>query len=86
MGGDNILTLNKWKNFEKLLEHQIYVYKRPNYELGEFVNHPNVKIVEAPLLDISATYIRNCLTQKKSIQYLVPDRVFDYIQHSNMYR
>lgn len=86
MGGDNILTLNKWKNFDKLLEHQIYVYKRPNYELGEFVNHPNVKIVEAPLLDISATYIRNCLTQKKSIQYLVPDRVFDYIQHSNMYR
>jgi nicotinate-nucleotide adenylyltransferase len=86
MGGDNIATINKWKNFEKILEHKIYVYKRPNVAVGEYGNHPNVIIVEAPLLDLSATYIRDCLAQKKSIQYLVPDKVFEYIQHSNMYR
>lgn len=86
MGGDNLATLHKWKNYELILEnHEILVYKRPQYELGELQHHPNVKMFEAPLLSISASYIRTQLKAKRSIKYLVPDKVHDAIESGNIY-
>lgn len=87
MGGDNLATLRKWKNYEILLrDYEIYLYKRPNCDLGEFADHPNIRHFDAPLLDISATYVRQCLKEGKSVQYLVPDAVFQYLEGSNFYR
>jgi nicotinate-nucleotide adenylyltransferase len=87
MGGDNLGTIHKWKNYEILLrDFEIYLYKRPNYDLGAFENHPNVHHFEAPMLDISATYIRQCLQDGKSVQYLVPDAVYEYLEGSTLYR
>ncbi len=86
MGGDNLATIHKWKNYEVLLrDYQIYLYKRPKYELGQYEKHPNVYHFEAPMLDISATYIRKCLKDKKSIKYLVPERVEEYIDEAGLY-
>lgn len=86
MGGDNIATLHKWKNYELILRgYDIYVYRRPNYDLGDLATHERVKAFDAPLMDISATYIRNCLTSGKSIQYLVPDAVLKYIEEAKIY-
>jgi nicotinate-nucleotide adenylyltransferase len=87
MGGDNIATLQKWKNYEQILRgYNIYVYKRPQYELGELATHERVKVFEAPLMEISATYIRKCLSEKKSVQYLVPDAVQKYLEESKVYK
>ncbi|MEK7253664.1 MAG: nicotinate (nicotinamide) nucleotide adenylyltransferase [Bacteroidota bacterium] len=87
MGGDNLATLRKWKNYELILrDYEIYLYKRPKYELGELANHPNVRHFDAPLLDISATYIRQCRQAGKSVQYLVPDAVFEYLEGSSLYK
>lgn len=87
MGGDNLKTLPKWKNYDVLLEnYPIYVYKRPTYELGELVDHQNVHLCDAPLLNISASYIRQNIREGRSVQYLVPDAVFEYLNGSNMYR
>ena len=86
MGGDNIGSIHKWKNYELLLRgYDIYVYKRPNYDMGEWATQPRVKVFEAPLMEISATYIRNCLTTGKSVQYLVPDSVKTYLEESQLY-
>lgn len=87
MGGDNLATLDQWKNYEQLLAgFDIYVYRRPGIELGPFASHPRVKICEAPLLDISATYIRDCLRKGRSVRYLVPEAVFEYLESGNLYR
>jgi nicotinate-nucleotide adenylyltransferase len=86
MGGDNLLTLDKWKSHEKIVEHPIYVYKRPGSTGGLYEKHPNVHYMDAPLLDISATYIRDCLQQGLSIEYLVPDRVYEYLLNNKIYR
>lgn len=87
MGGDNIASLHKWKNYEMILEHhEIYVYKRPEYEMGILADHKSVSVFEAPQMKISASYIRNCLKEGKSIQYLVPPEVFEYLEGSSMYR
>ncbi len=87
MGGDNIATLHKWKNYETILaNYQIYVYSRPKYDSGPLVHHASVKTFEAPLMDISASYLRKCLKEGKSIQYLVPEEVFAYLSSSSLYK
>lgn len=87
MGSDNLATLHLWKNFELLLaNYDIYVYQRPGANPGEYAQHPRVRICEAPLLDISATYIRDCLQTGRSVRYLVPDAVFEYLEGSSLYR
>lgn len=87
MGGDNLGTLHKWKNYELILrDYSIYVYQRPEYELGELATHRSVTLFEAPLMKISASYIRKCLNNGHSVQYLVPEAVFDYLESSGLYR
>lgn len=87
MGGDNLKSLHKWKNYEHILEyHQIYVYKRPDYDLGELQDHPSVKILDAPLMQISASYIRKEIKEKRSVRYLVPDAVFEYLEKTTLYK
>lgn len=87
MGGDNLKHLPKWKNYEQILaNHEVYVYPRPNQTSDETLqNHPKVQQVDAPLLDISATFIRRLVHQNKSIRYLVPDTVADHIRIKKFY-
>ena len=88
MGGDNVESLPKWKNYELLLQnYDIYVYERPGYNTTLAEDNPRIKIVKnVPMMDISATFIRNAIREKKSIQYLVPEKVFDYLDGSQMYK
>jgi len=87
MGGDNLGGFHKWKNYEQILaQYSVYVYKRPNYELGELENHPKIKIFEAPMMNISASYIRDCIKEGYSIEYLVPDKVYHYLENSSLYK
>lgn len=86
MGGDNLRTLHKWKSYELLLEqYSIYVYQRPSYDLGDLATHPNIRIFEAPLMQISSSYIRKCIAEGHSVEYLVPGGVFEYLEKSGLY-
>lgn len=86
MGGDNLGTFHKWKNYEMILNnHKIFVYQRPNYDLGELQDHESITILDAPLLSISASYLRKQLKEGKSIQYLVSDKVYEYLNDSPLY-
>lgn len=87
IGEDNLENFTKWKNHEQILEQfGLYVYPRPHVTNSDLKRHPNVKIVEAPLLDISATYIRNCIKDNKSIRYLVPEPVEQMIRLKHFYK
>jgi nicotinate-nucleotide adenylyltransferase len=87
MGSDNIESLPKWKNYEAILKYyKIYAYKRGEIGDNDLYSHPSVKIFDFPLLDISASYIRNFIQQGHSIHYLVPDKVAKYIHDMNLYK
>ena len=87
MGEDNLASFTRWKNYERILQdYGLYVYRRPNVQLSELHSHPNVTFVEAPLLDISATFIRNCIRNKQSVRYLVPDVVEEMIRAKGFYQ
>jgi nicotinate-nucleotide adenylyltransferase len=86
IGEDNLATFPKWLNHERILEdYGLYVYPRPHAQLSDLKTHPNVRMVEAPMVDISATFIRNCIRKHQSIRYLVPDAVEALISSKGFY-
>jgi nicotinate-nucleotide adenylyltransferase len=86
LGEDNLLHFDKWKNHDKIVEYYgIYVYPRPESPDSEWRRHPNVKLVDAPLLDISATFIRESIRNNRSIKYLVPERVEEYLMRKKFF-
>lgn len=88
MGGDNLASIDKWKSFQILMDsYDIYVYQRTGYSVTKYANHHRVKIVEnVPMMDISATFVRNAIQDGKSVQYLLPDKVFEYLEGSSIYK
>lgn len=86
LGEDNLLNFNKWKNYEEILKHhQLYVYPRPNTEKNEFHNHSQVKLVNAPLIEVSSTEIRKAIQEKKDVRYFMPNAVWEYIKEMHFY-
>ena len=91
MGEDNLEQFANWKQHERILtEFGLCVYPRPARpgELAKpspFRQHPNVQLITAPLLDISATYIREAIRANRSIRYMVPDVVNEMIKRKNFY-
>ena len=87
MGMDNLESLHKWKNFEVILQnHELYIYPRPGSDGGKFKDHPKVKVIDAPLMEISASFIRQSIKAKKDVRYMMPQPVFEYIDEMNFYR
>jgi len=86
MGGDNLASLHKWKNYEQIVNnHEILVYLRPGYEVPDLAEHKHIQIIKAPLLEISSSHIRSLIKEGKSIKYLVTDTVYDYLQENPIY-
>lgn len=86
IGEDNLTHFHKWKNYEQILEHGLYVYPRPHSQSTEFHQHEKVKMVESPMVDISATFIRQCIQRNQSIKYLVTNDVQELIIGKGFYR
>src|SRR5450432_1144155 len=86
LGSDGYQNLSKWKNYEQLIKNVVfYIYLRPGFEKIPDFPGANIKVMDAPLLQISATYIRKILKEGKSIRYLVPDTVMEEIMANRYY-
>jgi nicotinate-nucleotide adenylyltransferase len=89
MGEDNLNSFHKWKNYETILNHyQIFVYPRINGEKAvvDLKNHASIKFINAPIVEISSTFIRQSIKDKKNVQPLLPQKVWDFIDHNNLYK
>ena len=101
MGEDNLRTLHKWHNYEQLLKnHTLYVYPRlltiqEEQEVGtinshisnDFSNEGNVIICEdAPVMKVSASFVRNAIKEGKDVRYLLTEPVHRYINEMNFYK
>lgn len=87
MGSDNLDSFPKWKNYEQILEQvELYVYPRKDAPTSELINHPKVKLIEAPLMEISSSFIRESIKNKKDVRYMVPEKVWDFIEEMNFYK
>lgn len=89
MGEDNLNSLHKWKNYEVILQnHDIYIYPRLSKEVvnPEFKSHPKIHKIDAPVVEISSTFIRDSIKAGKHVRALLPDEVWTYIDHNNLYK
>ncbi|MDW5289100.1 nicotinate (nicotinamide) nucleotide adenylyltransferase [Formosa sp. PL04] len=89
MGEDNLKGFHKWKNNDVILEnHNIYVYPRISEGKTEtqLKNHPKIHRVDAPIMEISSTFIRQAVYDGKSCKPLLPEHVWTYIDEMNFYR
>ena len=89
MGEDNLNSLHKWKNYEVILQnHDIYVYPRLNSgEIDEqFINHPKIHRVGAPVIELSSTFIRESIKKGKNVVPMLPNKVWEYVEHNLFYK
>lgn len=87
MGTDTLQTLKRWKNYEVILErYDIYAYPRPQSDVKEFLSYPRVKLTEAPLMELSASFIRKAIKEKRDVKYFLNDKVLEFIESKGLYR
>jgi nicotinate-nucleotide adenylyltransferase len=89
MGEDNLNSFHKWKNYEAILEnHEVYVYPRLNAgEMdNQFANHPKIHKINSPIIELSSTFIRENIKDKKNVRPLLPEKVWTEIDHNNYYK
>lgn len=87
MGADNLLAIDKWKEPERLLkQYRLLIYPRPGYSLEAQPQTKGLQVVDAPLLDLSATLIREGLRMGKNLRYLLPHGVYDLIAARGWYK
>lgn len=93
IGSDNLSQFDKWKDYKQILEnYELYVYPRPQIypnihrgDGGEFAWHHNVRLIDAPLIDISSDEIRKLLGEGKEVGNMLPVSVLDYIKELRLY-
>lgn len=87
MGMDNLQNFHKWKNHEQIISnHSIYVYPRQDSEADVFANHPNVIVTQAPVIEISSSFIRKAILDKKDVSCFMPEKVAAYVSEMNFYK
>lgn len=87
MGMDNLESFQRWKAWEIILQnHRLLVYPRPGSVGGSLTNHPNVQIVNAPLMEISSSFIRQALASQRDVRFFMPQTVASLILKSGWYQ
>lgn len=89
LGLDNLNSFRKWKNHETILEnHELYVYPRisRSQKDSDLIDHPKVKLIKAPIVEISSTFIRNAVREKKNIRAMMPYKAWKYLDEMNFYK
>jgi nicotinate-nucleotide adenylyltransferase len=87
MGSDNINTINKWKNYEIILsDYEVYAYPRIVEKSNlPAIEHPNIKYISAPIIELSSTMIRAHIKEKKDVRYFLSEKVYDYVKEMHFY-
>ena len=85
MGTDNIEFFNKWKNFRELQEQEeFYIYPRLNTNNQALEDFKNYILVDAPLIEVSSSFIRKSLQDGKDVRFLLSDPVYYYLLEQNL--
>lgn len=85
-GTDIFKSFHKWKNYKEILsQYELYVYPRPGSDIGDYINHPSVQLFDAPLMEISSSFIRNAIRENKNLDYWMPAKVYEYMLEMHFY-
>jgi nicotinate-nucleotide adenylyltransferase len=89
MGEDNLKSFHRWKNYEMILKnHDVYVYPRLSEGKIEtqFDGHKKIHQVNAPIMELSSTFIRKSIKTGKNVKPMLPEHVWEYLDEMNFYK
>ena len=85
-GMDSLQNLHRWREYQKILDnYQLLVFPREGYGGGELAHHPSVTILKTPILEISSTFIRQCVKEGRDVRHFMPERTFSYMKEHLFY-
>ena len=86
VGSDNLKNFTKWKNHDLILKnHGLFVYPRPDFESENIELKGNISIVEAPLMEVSSSFIRKAISEQKEIPFFMPESAYNYLKEMHFY-
>jgi len=88
IGEDNLVNFKKWKDYKEIMNNfKIYVYPRKTRLKRDMklLMSNNIEMIEAPLIDLSSTNIRNIINDKNYAKQFISDSIYKYITTNNLY-
>ena len=86
-GMDSLQNFPNWREYQKILDNfRLLVFPRAGYDGGELTHHPNVTVVETPIIEISSTFIRDCVKNGKDVRHFMPEKAFRYMDEMGFYK
>jgi nicotinate-nucleotide adenylyltransferase len=86
MGSDSFQNLDKWKNYEVIVKnYPVYVYIRPGFDATNRIG-ASLRVLDAPLLELSSTQLRKYIKEGKSVRYMIPDKALEEIEKGGYYK
>jgi nicotinate-nucleotide adenylyltransferase len=87
MGSDNLVNFHRWKNFEAIKQNYgIIVYPRPGFDPSSTETFPDIRLVDAPLMEISSTFIREAIKEGRNMRHFLPPGVWEYVDKMGFYK
>ena len=84
-GMDSLEGFPRWKEYQAILDdYELLVFPRKGYDGGELLNHPHVKVLETPIIEVSSTFIRNSMKEGKDVRHFMPEKAFRYLVENDL--
>ena len=85
-GMDSLQNLHRWREYQKILDnYALLVFPREGYDGGDLANHPSVTIQKTPIVELSSTFIRQCVKEGRDVRHFMPERAFLYMKKQGFY-
>lgn len=87
LGSDNLINFHKWKNADLILEkYPLIVYPRPETPAEVLEKYPQIKLVDAPRMDVSSSFVRQAIKQGKDVRFFVPEGAWKILSEMKHYQ
>ena len=85
-GMDSLQNFKNWREYQKILDnYELLVFPREGYDGGELINYPSVTVLKTPILEISSTFIRQCVKEGRDVRHFMPEKAFEYMKEHRLY-
>ena len=85
-GMDSLQNFKNWREYQKILDnYELLVFPREGYDGGELINYPSVTVLKTPIIEISSTFIRQCVKEGRDVRHFMPEKAFEYMKEHRLY-
>ena len=85
-GMDSLQNLKNWREYQKILDnYELLVFPREGYDGGELINYPSVTVLKTPIIEISSTFIRQCIKEGRDVRHFMPEKAFVHMKENRFY-